>query len=274
MSKLRLRVGFDALLWERGRPEDVIFASNADGVDFSFGEFDFSEGTPRYFIQFMGDDLSGFEFTFFDFNTFSSSIEATGNNIVPFFFQTTPATAAARFDFNYTSRLKNIELNSWLRHNEFQRSGYGIRHINLDENFNVVDGGNANSGLFSRTDNELWGVTRMWERRRTVLNRVSLIGGLDAGLYLNRAKIDVDSLNVDDASDEQNLAGSIGFNLGIQYQAADHVTFRFGYEGLALFGVALASVQSLEQDILNGLDDPVLDSIYFGGFHIGAIATF
>ncbi|QEG22864.1 hypothetical protein [Mariniblastus fucicola] len=273
-SKLRLRIGFDALLFQRGRPEDTVFASDDTGQEWSFGDFDFSDGDARYFVQFMGDDMSGFEFTFFDFNSFASTIEASGENVVPFFFQGNPVDTSTDYDLVYTSRLKNIELNSWLRHNAVQRSGYGLRHINLDESFNVLNGGNITNGLFSRTDNDLWGLTRMWERRRSLLNRVTLIGGVDAGLYLNRVKIDVDTLNIDDSSEEKNLAGSLGFNLGLEYQVAEQVTLKFGYEGLGLFGVGLASTQSLEQDVFNGLGEPELGSVYFGGFHIGAMATF
>ncbi len=273
-SKLRLRVGFDALLFQRGRAENTIFATDDNGQDWAFSDFEFSEGTARYFIQYMSDDQSGFEFTFFDFNSFSSSIEASGENVVPFFFQGNPADNATDYDLNYTSRLKNIELNSWFRHSPTKRTGYGIRHINLDETFDVLSGGNIASGLFSRTDNDLWGLTRMWERRRPLYNRMTLIGGVDAGLYLNRVKVNVDTLNVDDSSEAKNLAGSLGFNVGLEYQVADNVTLRLGYEGLGLFGVGLASTQSLSQDVINGLDDPELSSLYFGGFNIGAIATF
>ncbi len=273
-SKLRLRIGFDVLVLQRGRAENTIFATDSNGRDWSFSDFDFTEGDARYFVQFMGDDLSGFELTFYDFDTLSSTIEARGQSVVPFFFQANPANVANNYDLVYRSRLKNIEINSWLRHNEYQRSGYGVRHINLDESFNVLTNGNLQSGLFSRTDNDLWGLTRMWERRRPLMNRLTAIGGANAGLYLNRAKIDVDTLNVDDSSEGKNLAATLGFNLGLEYQAANHVTLRFGYEGLGLLGVALASTQSLEQNVLNGLDDPEIGSIYFGGFHFGAIATF
>jgi len=238
----------------------------------SFSDFDLDDGTGRYFIQFMGDDQSGFEFTFYDFNSFSSTITATGQSPEPLFFQATSAASSATFELDYISRLKNIELNSWLRHSPTQRSGFGIRHINLDETFNVRS--SANNGLFSRTDNDLWGLNRMWERRRLWPNRVSFIGGIDAGLYLNRIDIDVNTQNIDDSSEGSNLAGSLGFNLGLEYQAARHVSFRFGYEGFGLFGVGLASTQSLEMNIFDGLQDPELNSIYFGGFHVGATATF
>jgi hypothetical protein len=273
-SKLRLRVGFDVLSLQRGRAENTIFATDDNGKTWAFSDFDFTEGDARYFVQFMGDDLSGFELTFYDFDTLSSTIEATGEDVVPFFFQANPATITNNYDFVYRSRLKNVEVNSWLRHNEFQRSGYGVRHINLDETFDVLTNGSLRSGLFSRTDNDLWGLTRMWERRRPLMNRLTVIGGADVGLYLNRVKIDVDTLNVDDSSEGKNLASTLGFNLGLEYQAANHVTLRFGYEGLGLLGVGLASTQSLDQDILNGLNDPEIGSIYFGGFHFGAIATF
>ena len=269
-SKLRLRIGFDALFFERSGAENTVFTVNDNGGQVSFSDFDFTDGTARYFIQFMGDDQSGFEFTFFDFNSFSSSIVSTGQNVVPSFFRGQPATATSSATLNYSSRLKNVEINSWIRQNPIQRSGWGIRHINLDESFDVIVGG----GLFSRTDNDLYGVTRMWERRRPLLNRFVLVGGLDAGLYLNSVTIDVDTDNVDDSSEADNIAGTLGFNLGAEYLVAEHVTLRCGYEGLGIFGVGLASTQSLEQELVNGLDDPELGSVYFGGFYIGAIAAF
>ena len=272
-SKFRLRLGFDVLLWERGQPADDIFATDDTGQQISFSDFDLTDGTARYFIQFMGDDLTGYEFTFFDFNTFSSTINASGSNFQPLFFNGLPAGGGDEFALNYNSRLKNVELNRWLRHNQVQRSGYGIRHINLDENFDVI-ASRGSEGLFSRVDNNLLGLTRMWERRRFWAGRLEMVGGIDAGLYINRAQIDVDTLNVDDASEDRNLAGTLGFNLGVEYQVAEQVTLRFGYEGLGIFGVALASTQSLEQELVNGLGDPELGSIFFGGFHFGATATF
>ena len=273
-SKFRLRLGFDILAWERGQPNDDIFATEEGGNRWSFSDFDLTDSTPRFFVQFMGDDLTGYELSFFDFNTFESTIAATGSNVTPMFFGGQPSNLGPEFDLNYNSRLKNIELNSWVRHNDIQRSGYGIRYINLDENFDVIRGNNVNTGLFSRTDNNMWGLNRMWERRRPLLKRLDFTGGLDLGLYINDAQIDVDTLNIDDSSDANNLAGSLGFNFGLEYLVADHVTFRFGYEGLALFGVALASTQSLEQRVVDGLDDPELSSLFFGGFHFGAIASF
>ena len=64
-SKFRLRLGFDILAWERGRPNDDVFATEDGGQQFSFGDFDLTDSTPRFFIQFMGDDLTGYELTFF-----------------------------------------------------------------------------------------------------------------------------------------------------------------------------------------------------------------
>ena len=270
-SKFRLRVGFDALIFERGSGENEAFAIDTAGNDITFNDFDFSEGDVRYFIQFMGDDQSGFEFTFFDIDSFSSNLVASGEDL-PVFFQGTPATPAATYALNYTSRLKNLELNLWVRQNEFQRSAWGLRYINLDENFDIITGGT--NGLFSRADNDLWGFSRMWERRRPVLGRMSLVGGLDVGGYINNVELDVDTLNIDDSSQADNIAATLGFNIGGEYRVADHVTLRVGYEGLGIFGVGLASTQSLEQDIFDGLDDPELSSIYFGGFYIGAIAAF
>jgi hypothetical protein len=272
LSKFRLRLGFDALLWERGKPDDDVFATEANGMEWSFNDFDFSEGTARYFVQYMGDDETGFEFTFYDFNTFAGSILAEGVSVTPLFFLASPFPIGNTYTLQYTSRLKNAELNWWVRLNESKRRGWGLRYINLDEHYNVITGGN--DGLFSRTNNDLWGVHRMWERRRQIANRLDLVGGIDLGVYLNRTEIDVDTLNVDDNSEGKGLAGSFGFNFGVRYQAANHVTLRFGYEGLALMGVALASTNSLEQPVLNGLDDPELGGLFFGGFNIGAIASF
>jgi len=53
-SKLRLRIGFDALFLHRSSGENTIFATDDNGRDWAFSDFDFSEGDARYFIQFMG----------------------------------------------------------------------------------------------------------------------------------------------------------------------------------------------------------------------------
>lgn len=271
-SVMKLRIGFEALLWERGRAENTVFATEDNGNQWSFSDFDLTKGDARYIIQYMGDDDTGYELTFFDFNSFASTIDADGQNVRPFFFQALPATIGNSFDLVYESRLKSVEINSWVRQSATKRTAFGVRHLNLDEVYNTQT--SPTSGLFSRTDNDLWGLTKSWERRRPILNRLNLVGGLNVGLYLNRANIDVDTLNVDDNSSAKNLAGNLGFNVGIRYRVSNNVSFRFGYEGLALFGVALASTQSLNQQILNGLEDPELGSIYFGGLNIGAVASF
>ena len=172
-SKLRLRVGFDVLLWERGRPNNDVFATDANGQEFSFADFDLKDGTPRFFIQYMGDDLSGIEFTFYDFNGFEGSILAQGSSVIPQFFGSSPALVGDSYELNYSSRLKNIELNWWIRNSPCLRTGWGLRHINLDENFNVITSGTG-TGLLSRTNNDLYGAHRMWERRRPVANRMDL----------------------------------------------------------------------------------------------------
>ena len=272
-SKFRLRLGFDALYIERSRPENTVFATEDNGSQFRFSDFDLTASDVRFFVQFMGDDDSGFELTFFDIDVFSSSINATGDNVAPVFFGL-PVDGGASTDLNYTSRFKSIEINSWVRDSPTHRSGYGFRYYNLDESFNVLPGGSTARGLLSRTENDIWGLTRMWERRRPVFGALTLIGGVDAGLYLNRVNLDVDTPDVDDHSAANNLAGSLGFNISLEYKMARHVNLRLGYEGLGIFGVGTASSQSIDQEILNGLDDPELSSVFFGALFLGAVATF
>jgi len=159
-----LRFGLEILTFTRGPASDFDFTTDDNGDSFSFADFDFgSEETIRYTIQFMDDFGSGIELTFFDFNEFDTTLVADGPNVVPTFFGGIPSNPVASYDNNYQSRLTNVELNFWQRRSELIRTGIGLRHVNLDENFDVTESnsGGLNLGFFSRTENEMWGAQVM-----------------------------------------------------------------------------------------------------------------
>jgi len=55
---------------------------------------------------------------------------------------------------------------------------------------------------------------------------------------------------------------------------ARNIDFRVGYEGLQLYGVALAPDQSQAQDLFVGFGDPVTGDLYVGGLYFGGNFSF
>lgn len=273
---LTFRIGLEILSFSRGSASDFPFTADDNGDSLSFSDFDFSNiETVRYFLQYMDDFGNGFELTFYDFDEFDTTLVADGPNVVPTFFGGIPQNPVDSYDSNYQSRLTNVELNYWQRKNPTVRTGIGLRFVNLDEEFDITQSSGGRSlGFFSQTENEMWGVQGLINKQNPVSKLLAIDLGLKAGLLINSSSLDATTASVSGSSDDDSIAGLLNFFAGIKYRMARNIDVRLGYEGLALFGVALAPDQSQAHNIFDGIGNPTKGSLYAGGFYFGATASF
>jgi len=268
-NDFRFRVGVDFLFFARSGASDFEFST--DGSNFS--DFDFgTEADVRLNFQFMDDTGTGFELSFFDIGGFDAELASDSSDAVPTFFGGVPVNGGV-FDANYRSEFRTIEVNAWAHQDVETRVGLGFRYFGLDEDLDILLSGSSN-GFFSETDNDLWGFQILYDRKKTFNQFFGFDYGLKGGFLINRAEMFAEAANIEGGTENSNIGGFLNFFFGLNYRAAENIRFRIGYEGIGVFGVALAPDQSAQQDIFAGLVDPVRGSIYVGGLYIGGNVAF
>lgn len=135
---VRLQFGIDYLYFTRGAAADNFFASNNAGETFSLADIDIgTESAIRYRLLLATVGGTGFELLGYDFEEFSGSLLLQGEGITPEFFGLIPADPVTEYNVSYESRLRNFEANVSARRSERLKIGYGLRYVNLEENFDI-----------------------------------------------------------------------------------------------------------------------------------------
>ena len=287
---MRLQFGVDYLYFSRSTAADNFFAANDAGETFSLADIDPGDDTTlRYRFLIATEGGTGFEFVTYDFDDFSGSIQLTGEGITPIFFDAVPAEPADSYDASYRSQLENYELNVWGRRSERVRLGYGLRYINLDENFDVAfnedpsstgttttttTGSSDQAGFFSRTNNEIFGGQLMVQLYHPIVPGVYVTGGANSGYGNNHIEVDSDTANIDTQDEGNTGTGFFSFYGGVSMRVTDGWTFNAGYEGLLLTSVALAPDQSAAADFAQGVSEFQTGALYFSGAYIGTVLAF
>ncbi len=200
-----------------------------------------SDDTSRYKLQYQSQSGYRFEFIYFDLDDVNHS-ETVGNS-VPVFFGESPAMPSSAYDLNYDSSLTNFEFNAWRRISQNFRYGFGLRHVALDEAFNVLTSGTPN-GYFSDTQNELWGGQFVAEYARPICRGIDLEIGSRVGLFKNEADINFVTPTRDVAYEDSESAAVVDLNLGLSVKFSCRFRLRGGYQVMYMDGVALAPNQS------------------------------
>ena len=291
---LRLQFGIDYLYFSRGAAADNLFAFNAEGDTFSLGDIDpGNDTTIRYRLLAANDGGTGFELLAYDFEDFNGSLQLEGEGITPVFFQGIPADPVEEYTASYESDLTNYEANIWSRRSERIKIGFGMRYINLEEDFDIeFDRGSGTtstptpptltppttgtsvSGFFSNTENRIFGGQVMARLYRPVVNRVYLEGGVNAGFGFNRISVDAMAADFDFQTEDDSSTGFFSFNGGVSYRVLRGLSLRAGYEGLLLTSVALAPDQSAAFDGFTDTLNIQTGSLYFSGAYFGGTISF
>ena len=289
---LGLQSGIDWLFFSRSIDGGSPFAFTDSGESFSNADFDFDiESTARYRLGIASEFGTGYEFVYYDFQSFTGSLALTGEGITPFFFGIIPAEPVESYTANYDSRIKNFELNVWARRSERVRVGYGLRYFSIEEDYDVLfDDGSGSSGstttptntnagsegFFSSTDNDLFGGQIMLELYHPMTTTVSFNGGAKGMLLNNDAEIDVDTANLDSNGEDSFTTGGVNFWGGVTYRPIRGLSLQAGYEGVFIGSVATAASQSDNSNSIGYSESvsPFGEGLYFGGGYAGCTLTF
>ena len=289
-GNMRLQIGIDYLYFSRGAASDTLAVNDANETFVIPGIDPGHDDTLRYRFLIATEGGTGFELTGYDFRDFSGRFrfEGEGDGTTPIFFGGISTEPTESFEMEYRSRLKNYEANVWGRNSERVKLGYGLRYINLDENFDIDFTGSANGGgtpapatggggiggFSSRTNNEIFGGQLMVQLYHPVVSGFYLTGGASGGYGNNHIEVDSDTANNDTHSEDDSGTGFFSFNGGISMRVANGLTVNAGYEGLLLTSVALAPDQSEAAVFAQGVPEMQTGALYFSGAYIGAVLAF
>jgi hypothetical protein len=263
----------DGLFWHRvGSGRSQVLALNTDPVpdaavlnttDLGFG----LGGGPRILVGWRPNccsECSALELSYFGLFGWNASAVALGNNnlsipgglgLVSNNFLNADAIAA-----NYTSTLHNVELNcikSYCACNGTVDHLCGIRFLNLNETFSLTGNDQVDEGISTyhiNANNYLYGVQigARYNRQHYNWSVQYLAKG---GVFLNdanQAQQVLDSpfvmgvpfqLRPRVSASGQSVAGLGEFGITAQRPINDSWSFRLGYTGIVLGGVALAPNQ-------------------------------
>lgn len=250
----RWQVWANALFLTRSSADDMSLAfgppkegevTNADEMDFGF------RWGPSIGAYYCCNECTsiGAEFFFIDgwnaSGTTSGDISVQFPSLVHF-----PVASDGVANYNYASRLYNVEVNARRRTNDWFTVLAGFRWIELSEDFatTFATGGNTSSYLID-VDNQLWGF-----QVGALANYRGNGWGLDAwgkvGIFANWA----DQSTYEDlaalaggtssvGASDQNAAFAGDLGVALVWNMTDRLSARIGYQLLWLEGVALAPDQ-------------------------------
>lgn len=250
----RWQIWANALFLTRSSADDMSLAfgppkegevTNADEMDFGF------RWGPSIGAYYCCNECTsiGAEFFFIDgwnaSGTTSGDISVQFPSLVHF-----PVASDGVANYNYASRLYNVEVNARRRTNDWFTVLAGFRWIELSEDFatTFATGGNTSSYLID-VDNQLWGF-----QVGALANYRGNGWGLDAwgkvGIFANWA----DQSTYEDlaalaggtssvGASDQNAAFAGDLGVALVWNMTDRLSARIGYQLLWLEGVALAPDQ-------------------------------
>jgi hypothetical protein len=200
-------------------------------------------------------------------DTFARGDVGTVNAI---FFGGSFATAPTSITAEYGSDLDSLELT--VRARQWRRLApiVGFRFLQVEEEFNLLSDVSTRTGLFSTTDNELYGVQFGFQGLLYEWSRARLETTIKAGTYYN--DIDIDA-NVSVGTAATNFTHGTNWSafsgdarVTYVYQIGPRATFRVGYQVLWLEGIALAVNQNTDRGFAPQIQTvDISDALYQGG---------
>ena len=274
-TPMRLKLQTDVLFLSRtGAGDDFFLFDNLTNApvlrhsDLEFGD----ESALRYKVLFQSAGGTGYEFSYFDMDGFNS--DTTHGGVYPLMFGGIPANFFPGYDVVYDATLKNYELNTWVRKNNWLRWGVGLRHTDLRENFDTIEtgsrtAGSGGTGFFSDTDNDLFGVQGLLELRYQLLPGVQIEAGVKIGGYHNNIDVRLDTENRDLHYEDEAFSTVTDFNIGVALFVTQQIDLRFGYQSMVLSDVALAPNQSAGFNFFQDSAPAKVEELTFDGGYVG-----
>jgi hypothetical protein len=248
----------------------------ASGRLFDAGDMSLSvEGGVRLDLIFYDESGWDLEFAYLGTEDFSAVATPADRDITFTFYDGVPADPAGRYVINYESNLHGCEFNVRHRWRPCLSLLGGIRGVQLHEEFDVINGGATNTGLFSKTYNHLFGFQLGGDLRWWLNDVLGATATLKGGIYNNhisgRAEaVDGgtgDEINVVYNADNASFLGEVG--VGLVVAMGHYATLRAGYTAIYITGIAPAPDQNDEFSLFTGQGSPDLGCPFYHGGYIG-----
>lgn len=219
------------------------------------------------------DDCRATELVFFGLDQYGGVQTANSPNTIFFpFFGGTAATPLTQYDLKYTSEFHGVELNRRRVLSDRFTGIYGIRFIELREEFTVNGAGGR---FFSLTDNDLYGFQVGGEIRLFDWGRTKFVSTIKGGVYYDNADITAEAINpatngllkfVDD-EDELAFVGEV--MIGALVPMGPQANLRAGYQMFYLDGIGLGPNQSATYSLFSGQGSMDQTDLWYHGAYIG-----
>jgi hypothetical protein len=271
-------VYFEAVMLDRRNnlePNDVLFRTNGVPV-FNTADFNVPvEAGIRAGVVLSspcGNDWIGEYFGVHSFQDNALRTDPIG--VVPIFFgQLGPVLPAITAE--YESTLDSAELYVRTRQSRRIAPLAGIRYLQLEEEFNVMQDPVARQGWYSETDNDLFGFQfglqgLLFEygpwRMETMLKAGPFYNSADVHAFVNPAG-QATFITRHASSSHTAFLGEL--RVGLVWRLGRRVNFRLGYDALWLSGIAQGPNQTNNVSFATNLQVVDLSDVLFQGGHIG-----
>jgi hypothetical protein len=272
-------ISFDILILTRSSADkiDVLFANDVSNPVLNVRDvgFDATVGfrTNVLLTSECGCDLI---FSYMGLHDLAERGHRADPGIFYRFYGGGPLDPANAYYVDYESHLDNVELN--VRTRQWGRFAplVGMRITQLEEVFNIIDAESTSTttGVFSETENEMYGVQFGTEFLFCELGRTRLEGKVRGCVYFNDMAITAEAadasgspLNLDRDYWHTSFGGDA--QLVWTYQWCRNFAIRVAYEALWLEGVALAPDQSDNFRLSTGEGSLDLGTAFYQGGYIG-----
>ncbi len=238
-----------------------------------------TEGALKLDLIWYDESGWDLEFAYLGTEDFSAVSVVSGRNLNPVFYNTIPADPADEYAIYYESNLHGAEFNLRRRLGAHVSLLAGIRGLQLHEAFDIMNGDVANTGVYSKAYNHLWGGQLGGDFRWWLNGVIAFTCTLKAGAYNNNIEIYATAVdasagaNVEYYHNTSDVAFFGEANLGIIIAMGHHFALRLGYMGILTDGIALAPNQNDEFDMFNDTGSVELTSPTYHGGYVGFEAT-
>ena len=274
---------------------DVLFLSRVDNLrgDFfydanSFNYFDPStyqplgglndvsdEMKPGFRMSFIDhhDDGTATELSFFQMQKFGDPYTVTSDQPITYVFHfTVPTNPSTRYDLDYSSRFRGIELNKKREFGSRLTGIAGIRYVQLSESFNI----NSDGGSFtSKTDNELYGFQLGGDLDLFHIGRVEFGATVKGGAYWNHAHVTASNVRSSSGQfaryvDNEDDFAFVGETMiGAFVPMGPQANLRIGYQMFYLNGIGLGPDQSDTYSLFDQSGTLASSDVWFHGGYVG-----
>ena len=219
------------------------------------------------------DDCHATELVFFGVDQYGGRQTANSPNAIFFpFFGGTAANPLTQYDLKYTSEFHGVELNRRRVLSDRITGLYGIRFIELREEFTVNGAGGR---FFSLTDNDLYGFQLGGEIRLFDWGRTRFVSTVKGGVYYDNADITAEAINpatnglLKFVDDEDEIAFVGELMIGALVPMGPQANLRFGYQMFYLDGIGLGPNQSATYSLFSGQGSMDQTDIWYHGAYFG-----